>query len=431
MKPSLSIITQFYPPDYAATGQFVHDLAGALVKEGYSVNVFTGMPSYAFKQTDVARQEYRNGVLINRTGSTEAMPKRIRGKLIGSLLFWIRCAIKFRTKVARGSHLIITTAPPFLGLIGWFYNKLCGHTYTCLIYDIYPEVAVRLNVVKGDEWIVKLWEAINLRVWRRANSLVVLSEPMKQLLIQRHGELADKIHVIHSWADNELIKPIPKERNWFIREHGLTNAFVVLYSGNLGRCHDEITIMQAARLLNDKAQIKFVFIGDGVGSHRIQAAIAAGELPNAIKLPYQDREVLPYSLTACDLSLVSLKSNVEGVVAPSKLYGTLAAGRPVAAICPQDSYIRQIIDLGNCGRCFSNGDAQGLADYIWMLAQTPQLHDYLGRNARSYFEQHFTLDHAIPLYLKALGLPQAKSSSKPRAKCISVDEMPTQPTLID
>ncbi|MEE3718786.1 glycosyltransferase family 4 protein [Tumidithrix elongata RA019] len=431
MKPSISIITQFYPPDYAATGQFVHDLACALVKEGYSINVFTGMPSYAFKQRDVDRQEYRNGVLVNRTGSTEVMPRRIRGKLISSLLFWVRCAIKFRTKVARGSHLIITTAPPFLGLIGWFYNKLCGHTYTCLIYDIYPEVAVRLNVVRRDEWIVKIWEAINLRVWRRANSLVVLSEPMKQLLIQRHRELADKIHVIHSWADNEFIKPLAKERNWFIQEHGLTNAFIVLYSGNLGRCHDEITLMQAARLLCDRPQIKFVFIGGGVGSHRIQAAIDAGELPNTIKLPYQDHEVLPYSLTACDLSLVSLKANVEGVVAPSKLYGTLATGRPVAAICPPDSYIRQIIEQGNCGQCFSNGDAQGLADYIWMLSQNHSLQDYLGKNARSYFEQNFTLEHAIPLYLKAIGLPQARPANKSRLKRGGVDEMPTQPTLID
>jgi glycosyltransferase involved in cell wall biosynthesis len=432
LKPNISIITQFYPPDYAATGQFVHDLAGALVKEGCCVSVFTGMPSYAFRQSDITRsdvpkQEYAEGVLVNRTGSTHAMPKRIRGKLISSLLFWIRCGVKFRTKVARGSHLIITTAPPFLGLIGWFYNKFCGHSYTCLIYDIYPEVAVRLNVVNRHQWIVKLWEAINLKVWRRADSLVVLSEPMKQLLIERHQELADKIHVIHSWADDELIKPKPKAQNWFAQAHDLTESFVVLYSGNLGRCHDEITIIRAAQLLKDHTQIKFVFIGDGVGSHRVESAIANGSLTNALKLPYQEREVLPYSLTACDLSLVSLKPNVEGVVAPSKLYSTLAVGRPVAAICPQDSYIRQIIAQGNCGSCFVNGDAQGLADYILMLSQTPQLGDYLGKNARSYFEQNFTLEHAIPLYLKALGLPQVLPQERPRARRIILDEMPTQP----
>jgi glycosyltransferase involved in cell wall biosynthesis len=431
LKPNISIITQFYPPDYAATGQFVHDLAGALVQEGYSVQVFTGMPSYAFKLSDVPRQEYANGVLVNRTGSTQAMPKRIRGKLISSLLFWLRCAIRFRTKVARGSHLIITTAPPFLGLIGWFYNKVCGHSYTCLIYDIYPEVAVRLNVVKRNEWIVKLWEAINLMVWQRSDSLIVLNEPMKQLLAQKYGELADKIHVIHSWADNELIKPLPKKHNWFARSHGLVEPFVVLYSGNLGRCHDEITIIEAAKLLRDKANIKFVFIGGGVGSLRVKEAIAAGELPNAIALPYQDREVLPFSLTACDLSLVSLKSMVEGVVAPSKLYGTLAVGRPVVTICPEDSYIRQIIAQANCGSCFTNGDAQGLADYVWMLSQAPQLSDYLGKNARSYFERNFTLEHAIPLYLKAIGLPQTHLQSRLNTNRSILDEMPTLPTLIE
>ena len=406
MTQSITIVTQFYPPDYAATGQFVHELASALVGKGYPVSIFTGKPGYAFKEADAPREEWKEGVLVRRTRASQISPKRIRGKVINSIFFWLRSAIKLRNKVARGSHLLITSAPPYLGLVGWFYHKIFGHAYSCLIYDVYPEVAVRLNIVQPDHWIVRLWEAINTKVWRRACTLIVLSEPMKQILVAKNPEFADKIHVIHSWADPDLIKPIPKDHNWFAKENGLDRNFTVLYSGNLGRCHDEITILSCLYLLKDEPGIKFVFIGNGAGSAPIRESIETGDLPNVLMMPYQEREVLPYSLTACDLSLVSLKPNMDGVVAPSKFYGILAAGRPVAAICDKDSYLTELVAEGNCGQCFVNGDAQGLADYIRQLRDHPDRVENFGKNARSYFEQNFTLEKAVPLYLEALGLTQ-------------------------
>ena len=403
LKTSISIITQFYPPDYAATGQFIYDLAGALAQEGFDVSVFTGMPEYAFRKTDVKHQETDNGVFVRRTGSINLMSKRIRSKVFSSVLFFLRCVIKFRHKGIRGSHLVLTSAPPFLGLIGWFYNKIFNHTYSCIIYDIYPEVAVRLKVVAPNHWIIKFWEFVNLKVWIRAESLIVLSEPMKQLLVQKNKNLADKIHVIHNWADPQFIIPIAKSENWFAKQYGLTDCFVVLYSGNLGRCHDSKTILECAQLLSNRSDIKFVFIGNGVGSQIIKTAIASGELPNVLQLPYQEKEVLPFSLTACDLSLVSILPNVGDTVAPSKMYGILAAGRPVAVIGPKDNYLQEIIEEGDCGECFDNGDAQGLADYICWLQSNSNIQENLGKNARKLLELHYTVDQAIPKYIAALG----------------------------
>ncbi len=403
-KTSISIITQFYPPDYAATGQFVYDLAGALVHQGFEVSVFTGMPGYAFRKTDVQRKESLNGVFVRRTGSIHLMSKRIRNKLVSSVLFLLRCVIKFRHKSIRGSHLVLTSAPPFLGLIGWFYNKVFGHTYSCVIYDIYPEVAVRLRVVAAGHLVTRFWEFVNRKVWQRATSLIVLSEPMRQLLIKKNPDLANKIYVIHSWADPKFIRPIAKSKNWFAQQYHLDGCFVVMYSGNLGRCHDSATILQCIRLLKDRSDIKFVFIGNGVGSQVIKSAIALEEITNVLQLPYQERETLPFSLTACDLSLVSILPNVGDTIAPSKIYGMLAAERPVAAICPEGSYLREIIADGNCGECFNNGDAQELANYICFLAANPQVQEASGKNARRFLESNYTIDQAIPKYIKALGL---------------------------
>jgi glycosyltransferase involved in cell wall biosynthesis len=217
-KQKITILTQFYPPDYAATGQLIEELAVALVNKGQPVQVYTGKPGYAFNQAvDAPKEEFLEGVQVRRTGASRFLPKRIRGKLVNGIIFCVRSAIRLRNKAARGSHLLITSAPPFLSLVGWLYNRLFGHSYTCLIYDIYPDVAVRLGVVGQDRWIVKMWDAINRIVWQRSQSLIVLSETMKQLLVEKDASLEDKIHVIHSWADADFIKPIPKEKSFFVK----------------------------------------------------------------------------------------------------------------------------------------------------------------------------------------------------------------------
>ncbi len=433
-KPSISIVTQFYPPDYAATGQFIHDLASALVNEGHSVDVYTEMPGYAFRENNAPRYEEMQGVHVRRSGSAAVIPKRIRSKLLSSLTFWLRCLVKLRHNALRGKHLLLTSAPPFLGLIGWIYNILLGHQYSCIVYDVYPDVAVRLGVVKPNHWVVKIWHFVNQLIWHRATSLIVLSEPMRDLLIRSHPAIAEdmraKIHVIPSWGNPNEIQPMPKSQNWFAREHDLVKPFVVLYSGNLGRCHDADTLIECAELLETQPHIKFVFIGNGVGSTQIRHLKEQGKLPNVIQLPYQDREVLPFSLTACDLSLVSVKENVDDVVAPSKVYGMLAAGRPIAAVCPTGNYLEQMLTDGQCGNSFRNGDAVGLAAFILDLAQRGEAASQLGRNARRYLEQNFTIDQVLPLYIKALHLkPRAMQRHEVIAKVADAPVNLTKPKV--
>ncbi|AFY72672.1 glycosyltransferase [Synechococcus sp. PCC 7502] len=405
MQPvKITIITQFYPPDYAPTGQLISELAVAIAREGHSIQVFTGQPGYAYNQLDAPVEEFFDQVFVKRSRSSRLLSKRIRGKLLNGIIFFLRSTVKMRRRMSRGSHLLITSAPPFLPLVGWLYHKLFGHSYTCLIYDIYPDAAIKLGVISEANWIAKFWQYANHKIWRRAKSLIVLSESMKTIILAKDASLKDKIYVIPSWANPEEIKPVPKADNWFIKQNNWEDYFIVMHSGNLGRCHDEKTLIDCATILKDHPRIRFVFVGDGDGKKKVEAEVLSGNLPNAILLPYQPREHLSYSLSSADLSLVTIKSDMEGIVTPSKLYGVLASGRAIAAICPQNSYLRDLIDQGKCGAYFSNGDAAGLAEYICKLADNPSLQQTLEINSRLYFEQNFTIGQVLPLYLSALGL---------------------------
>ncbi|MGB3206731.1 MAG: glycosyltransferase family 4 protein, partial [Crinalium sp.] len=314
----LSIITQFYPPDYAATGQLIEELAVQLGKLGLLVQVFTGQPGYAFQKKSAPAREDFEQLQIRRSRSSQIWPQRISGKAVNGLLFCIRSALHLLRTRGRGDVLLLTTAPPFLPIIGYFANLLFGLPYVCLLYDVYPDVAVELKVVPANHLSVRLWDFLNRCSWRKAKKIIVLSSTMKERIVAKCPEVADKITVIQNWANPNWIVPIAKENNWFAKEFNLVEPFTVLYSGNMGRCHDMDTIMEAAKILKDEP-IKFVFIGSGAKRQDCIDQVKAWGL-NCQFLPYQNKQDLPYSLTACDLSLVSVSPGMEGLVVPSKLY---------------------------------------------------------------------------------------------------------------
>lgn len=396
--PRLSIVNQFYPPDYAATGQFIQELAAQLVELGLDVQIFTGQPGYAFSTATAPALERSERLQIKRSRTTRFWSQRIRGKTLNGLLFFLRAGLHLVKASWRGDILLLTSAPPFLPLLGYLAHLCFGVPYICLIYDLYPDVAVALNVVTHRHWLTTLWDALNRQIWQRASGIIVLSSTMKDRAIAKCPQIADKISVIHNWADPNWIRPLPKSENWFVHQHDLADRFTVLYSGNLGRCHEMETILKAAERLRDEP-IQFVFIGDGAKYSECLEKVQKLGLQNCRFLPYQDKHVLPYSLTAGDVSLVSIAKNLEGLVVPSKLYGILASGRPIAAICESHSYLCQLLQDAQCGSTFEPGDSDGLAEFLHFLSLNPQNAEQMGRSGRRYLKLHFTPQTIAQQYL--------------------------------
>lgn len=397
----LSILTQFYPPDYAATGQLIEELAINLEKLGNDVRIFTGQPGYAFQKDSAPTKERMGKILIQRSRISRILNGRIRGKALNGFVFFLRAALHLIKKVNRNDILLLTTAPPFLPLIGYLAKLFFDVPYVCLIYDLYPDIAVELNVVPAHNLLVKWWDWLNKQVWQNADSIIVLSSTMKERVQDKCPEIGDKIAVIHNWANPDRIVPIAKQDNWFAHKFNLVNKFTVLYSGNMGRCHEMDTILATAQLLQNEP-VEFVFIGGGAKREACIERVRQIGLDNCQFLPYQDKQDLPYSLTACDLSLVTISHGMEGLVAPSKFYGMLAAGRPVAAICEPHSYLRSLIAEANCGAAFSNGDAVDIARFIRRLAADRELAQQMGIAGRYYLQFNFTPEIIARQYLKTL-----------------------------
>ena len=76
-KLRLLILNQFFPPDFAATGQLIEELARHLVSQNLEVEVFTGQPAYAFQKEVAPVQECIDGVSVHRSRMTHVWFQRI------------------------------------------------------------------------------------------------------------------------------------------------------------------------------------------------------------------------------------------------------------------------------------------------------------------------------------------------------------------
>jgi len=299
----------------------------------------------------------------------------------------------------RRQLVLLTTAPPFLPIVGYLVSLLCNITYVCLLYDLYPEIAIELKVVKKDHWLTTLWRHLNHLTWRKSAAVIVLNSTMRDKVLNECPEISSKVFIIPNWTDPTEIKPMSRKDNWFAQQHGLVDRFTVMYSGNMGRCHDMETLLQAMTILRDTS-IQFVFVGGGDKRNYMQTMSQELGLTNCLFLPYQPKENLTFSLASCNVSIVSIDERMEGLVVPSKLYSALSVGSAIAAICPAHSYLNDIFAKAKCGSTFVNGNSEGLAAYLYQLSQNPQLAEELGQSGRAYCIEHYTKEKVVQSYLE-------------------------------
>ena len=386
----ITILTQYFYPSLSATSQLMTDLAKGLSQNGYTVNIFTET------QSKDATPESFNKININCTFSPIKSSTSIFSKISSSIFFLLGAVAYVIFNLPGNVPLLIASNPPYAGILGILFNIVRRGKYYFLLQDIFPESAAMSGIMKQNSILYKFFSKLIYLTYKYSEYIIVLSTSMQEFLERKYPDLKTKIKVIENWAIED-IPVVSKPENNFAQQHELDEIFTVLYSGNMGRLHDIETITEAAKILKDEP-IKFVFIGDGAKTKIVKQAIENYQLKNILLLPYQPRELLPLSLTSCDISLVSLIPGAESIVAPSKLYGMLAAGRGIISISVPDSYIDKLLTNSGCGVNVPPDDTQQLADIIRQLARDNQRVKSMGEISRQLYETRYTFKRALDEY---------------------------------
>lgn len=370
----LIFVNRFYWPETPATGQLLTDLAEALARDGHEVTVIASRGAAA-----LAAREEHHGVRLVRVRSVRLDHGGLPGKAIALASFYLGATWRMLRETRRGSILVALTDPPLIGIAAWLVAALRGARLVHWVQDIYPELAMELA---GQRWLAVLRPLRNA-AWRGAARCAVLGSDMARVL--EHARVpAPRIALAPNWAPAGVA---PAERAAIAALHAawhLAGKFIVAYSGNLGRVHDLMPVLELAAAVAADPRIAFVFVGAGAQRAALEAEARRRALGHVHFFPAQPRDRLSATLAAGDAHLVTLLPGCERLVFPSKLYGIAAVGRPVLFIGPTDCELARLVREKRFGAAADRSDIATLAATLQAWAGDPVTRANLGRNALAF-----------------------------------------------
>ena len=135
------LINQFYWPDTAATGQLLTDVTREIDPNVHEVTVLCGKSDYGAVDMDCPPR-----VKISRSGGVAFSRNKV-GRVISYASFFASAAVKgFRGP--KPALVLTLTTPPLISLFGTALKTLRGSRHFIWEMDVYPDIAVDLNVMK-------------------------------------------------------------------------------------------------------------------------------------------------------------------------------------------------------------------------------------------------------------------------------------------
>ncbi len=387
------ILNQCFYPDVVATAQHGWDLARHLRSKGHEVTAIASRSIYGAKGATLARNETVDGVRIVRVGASIFGKSSIVARIFDFAFFYV-LAVWTAITLPKHDVCVCFTTPPFIAVVGWILRLTRGTRYVYWVMDLYPDLPVACGVMRERSLATRFFERLNRFCLRRANRVVVLGRCMEQRVLDK-GVSASNIVRINVWSDQEEIRPVTPEANQFRREWGVGSRLLVMYSGNFGIGHDVETIADGVIRLRDDPRILFAFVGGGKRKSELISLLAAAGVSNFIEGPYQPRERLDELLSAADVHIASLKNGVEGIMVPSKLYGVLAASRPIIFIGARTGEVARVIEEERCGVVIACGDGSAFASAVTNFAADRAETERSGARGRAALTSTWGASHAL------------------------------------
>lgn len=405
MKKKLLIYAHYFYPDVASTGQILAELAEGMI-DAFDITVICVVPSYSgvieekYKSKRIYIEDYK-GIKLVRVRVPE-FTKSNKISRIKNLLAYFFNSLIATTKIEKQDYIYTISQPPILGgVLGVLGKWIKGGKLIYNIQDFNPEQTIAVGYAKN-KLLLNTVMAVDKLSCKNSDKVIVVGRDMQETLKNRFNNKKVPSNVfINNWINEKEIYPLEQNHPKIVafkEKYNLKDKFIIMYSGNIGLYYDLENIIKVIGEFKDREDVVFAFIGDGTVKSKIEEYVTNNNLNNVTFIPYQDKADLIYSLNAADIHWVVNAKGIKGVSVPSKLYGVMAAGKPVLGVLDEGSEARLIVEECNCGVCIEPGNYKEISRNIEYILNNKELIKSLGRNGRKYLEVNLTKDVSINKY---------------------------------
>jgi glycosyltransferase involved in cell wall biosynthesis len=383
----LAIHRYFWPdtPPYAA---MLRTIAAHWAAHGHDVEVMSSQPSYK-SDTDLSEMPATQSLDGFRVRRVSMVPddgphgRKLRNMVRFSLLAFLRVLLGPRRDL-----VMCSTAPQVL--LGWSVSlaaraRRARFVYHCM--DIHPEIG-RLSGEFARPSVFRVLARLDTATCRRASVVVVLSDDMRDALLDRDPTLGERIVVLNNFDlpgdDRAVDLDLPPFS-------GLTVAF----TGNLGR-FQALEEMVDAVLGDDPLldHVRLVLMGEGAAKPAIERRIAAAppaRRARVVLLPHGSVADARAIMRGADLGLVSLAPDVIRFAYPSKTATYLSESLPILAGVETDSSLARDVRAWGVGDCVGRSPEDARATLLTWVERRDELRE-MRQRARRAWETSFAVE---------------------------------------
>lgn len=392
------LLNTSFPPMARSASHLYYDLARYLLNKGHEISVLTEIPWRRFgnykevlkyKKAYFKYHELMDGIEVIRVRGFPFKENSIIGRgfnSISSPFFFFLFGYNYH----KFDVALVYSPPLTLGITAILIKKIYSCPFVLNVQDIYPQTLIDLGILRN-KFLIYFFEKIEKYCYSKADKIVVHSDGNQEYLMSRKKVPSENISVIPNFIDTNFIKPLDKY-NYFRRRYGLENKFIICYAGTMGYAQDLMPFIEAAKRLQMKNDIVFLFIGEGVRKKEWTHKSEREGIKNIIFLPLQPREIYPYIVSASDIGIVPLSNSVKTPVVPGKLLDFMSGARAVIATTSLDNDTSKIIQDAQCGYSFYPDQVSEIVKAILYLYEHQDIRIKMGLNGRRYIEDNFSLE---------------------------------------
>ena len=367
-------LTDNFPPEVNAPASRTYDHVCEWRKAGHEVTVITCFPNfpqghvYKGYKNKWKQVEWMDGIKVVRVWSYIAENK---GFLKRTLDYISYSVTSFLAGLFEKTDVIVATSPQFFTALSgrtlsWWKRK----PWVMEVRDLWPESIKTVGAMK-DNAFIRYFEWEEMRCYKSARRIVVVTDSFKHTLIQR-GVDTGKIAVVKNGVNRNLFQSMPKNEQ-LIERLGLKGKQIVGYIGTHGMAHKLDFILQCAKHLQGKNQWHFLFIGSGAEKKRLLKMKEDEHIDNVTMLDSVPKEEVKQYISILDVALINLrKSELFCTVIPSKIFEN--AGMEIPIIMGVEGEAREIVEKYGAGLCFEPENEKDFVDKLSMLLTDEKLY---------------------------------------------------------
>lgn len=400
-----------YSPELIGVGKYTGEMAVWLKKKGHDVRVIAAPPYYPLWRVippysaSQWRYEKADGIPTWRCPIwVPRIPSGIK-RVVHLLSFAISSAPIVAMQIFWRPDIVWTVEPTIFTSFAAKLLALVCRAKSCIhIQDYELDAAFKLKIIKN-EFIGRYACSIESFMLRRFDLVSTISKQMIKKGLEK-GIQKEKLILFPNWINisshdlenNEL--QVAKFRKEFDLP---SNAFIALYSGNMGAKQGLEILEEVARIAEIKkipSNLYFIFCGNGPGRAGLESGCK--NLKNVRFLNLQPIEILPEFLASADVHLLPQRADAEDLVMPSKLIGMLASRRPVIATANEGTGLANLIQKNQCGLISEPGGALGMYEAIALLESNRELSKKFGDAGIEFIQKNLDEDLVMCAYEQRL-----------------------------